>query len=153
MHLKILFYEKRKRYPFPFLFSLFLITPLLLNCKSRDSSEENKLNPTKTSNMILQNTEEKAKTSFLKSVAYTQAKDKMGEYDSLEYFILGELMHEFRVGLLNIYKEEDLRKSIKMMEVTWSIGLFDNLTIWYEQTNETTWKEIDRFEWKKGSEF
>ncbi|CVK15504.1 hypothetical protein Ga0061079_10250 [Apibacter mensalis] len=73
-----------------------------------------------------------------------------------ETFILGKeggFITEFRIGLLNLFKEEEIKNNnIKIKEITWKINVKQNLTIWYQEINNR-WKPIDHFIWDKDAEF
>ena len=73
-----------------------------------------------------------------------------------EIFILGKeggTITEFRIGLLNIFKVEEIENNnIKIREVTWDINSKQNLTVWYNE-KDNNWIPIDHFIWDKGIEF
>lgn len=73
-----------------------------------------------------------------------------------ETFILGKeggFITEFRTGLLNIFKEDEIKNNnINIKEITWKINSYENLTVWY-QKKDTLWKPIDHLIWDNKAEF
>lgn len=73
-----------------------------------------------------------------------------------ETFILGKeggIITEFRVGLLDIFKADEIKKNnITIKEMTWKINTEQNLTVWYQEKN-TQWIPIDHLIWDNNTEF
>lgn len=84
--------------------------------------------------------------------------DVIRQYPTIldEIFILGKeggTITEFRIGLLNIFKVEEIENNnIKIREVTWDINSKQNLTVWYNE-KDNNWIPIDHFIWDKGIVF
>lgn len=139
---------------------IVLTTVLIYACnKSQAIKECSKVPDTLPKNESIRNN----KDTIALTIPYNQTKDipvdnLIKKYPPLrdETFILGKdngFISEFRMGLANIFKEEEIRKrDIKIREVTWETSKTKNLTIWYEK-KDNKWVPIDHFIWDKDSEF
>jgi hypothetical protein len=125
-----------------------LICGMVTACTGKPAVQENEI-------LGLPDTtaEAQAKKLFSMSPVFRQVTDELGTYKSLEHFELKrENISEFRIELLNIYNEEDLQKSLNIIEVTWSYNFFENVTIWFQQ-DSLAWRKVDDTIWSKGAEF
>ena len=87
------------------------------------------------------------------SLTKSQAVSTYGKPSFQEKFVLDDLQGEFRIGLFNIYtNEERLSESIQIEECTWEKNKDFWITVWYEaQENQSV--PVDTLTWRKGSEF
>ena len=87
------------------------------------------------------------------SLTRSEAIVKYGSPQTEEQFVLNDLLGEFRIGLKNVFSEQErLSESISIIESTWEKDSTSWFTVWYQKTEL---KEIarDTLSWVKGSEF
>lgn len=80
-----------------------------------------------------------------------QIQEKYQHLTEWEY-PLNDGFPEFRVGLQNVFPEEDWDKPIPLKEVTWQLNDSLNITIWYKK-EQNNWIKVDKLIWPKEAEF
>jgi hypothetical protein len=89
----------------------------------------------------------------LTGMEYNDALLKFGKPVSSEDYKLNQMkITEFRVGLLNKFSKEDLKKPIEIKEATWDFSDTENVTVWYT-VHDGDWVPVDSFRWNKEAQF
>lgn len=142
--------------------NVLLILLILLTFSCNKSQIKNPRNINKSLSRKYQSIQSQNRMQT-KRITYERIKNMPMEDATIAYppiedetFILvkeGGFITEFRIGLLNLFKEEEIKNNnIKIKEITWKINVKKNLTIWYQEINNR-WKPIDHFIWDKDAEF
>ena len=111
------------------------------------------INPIKEASIVTKTNTQSQYTSYdmIKNLSRDDTLKKFPSYKK-ETYILGTnegLITEFRIGLLNIFKPEEIQQgNIKITEITWQINAKENLTVWYHLQKEQ-WLPIDHYIWDK----
>lgn len=130
---------------------ILIVVLCLIGCKRAIDNEASNSNPVQTKNNIDVKSTEKFEDVL--ELTLEQALSKYGSPLQREHFVLDGALSEFRIELYNIYTEEEyMSESITLEEVTWEKDEETNITVWY-QNIEDTWKPKHFLVWDKDSEF